>query len=229
VPRLPNAWPRAGAFISAPAFSFAPAAGFLLNARIVMRRLASDLMLLVTALFVAATPASAQYGGGRGGRRGGEEPSQLPAASTDPVRVAPTVAALVLAHGGDLQLSETQLARIESIRQVQDSANRPWMARLDSLRGGPRPVNPRDLSQEQRDAMAARRAAVADAMTGMRETNAEARQQVMAALNPDQQQKAAVLEGDAQKKTRDEAPRRPSEGFGGGRRGGGGMGRPPED
>ena len=189
-----------------------------------MRPFLRTSLLLVSCLVAAALPASAQYGGG-GGARGGRARAQ--AATAEPPRIPPTVAALVLEHGGDLQLSESQLALVESVRRTQDSANRPWLQRLDSLRNGPRPVNPADLSQEQRDEMARRRADVAAAVAGMREANAEARQRVMAALNPDQQQKAAALEAEAQKKARDDGPRQ-AEAYGGGRRRGG-MGRSPED
>jgi hypothetical protein len=186
--------------------------------------------ILFALVLISAAPLQAQYGGG-GGRRARN--ARTDAASAEPPRIAPTVAALVLEHGTDMQLSEKQIALITSIRQTQDSANRPWLLKLDSLRNGPRPVNPNDLSQEQRDDMAARREAVAAALDGMREANAEARQGVMAALSPDQQVKAAVLESDAQKKAREQSggAQQNRDAYGGGRRGGmGGVGgRPPED
>lgn len=191
-----------------------------------MRHLARLSLVLVPAMLAVAAPASAQFGGG-GGRGGGAARAQ--AASAEPPRVAPTVAALVLGHAGDLALTDSQRTLIASVRHAQDSANGPWMQRLESLRNGPRPINPNDVSQEQRDQMAARRAAVIDAIAGMRETDAEARQKVMTALNPDQQQKAAVLENDAQKQARDDSERRGREAFGSGRRGAGDMDRPPED
>jgi hypothetical protein len=88
------------------------------------------------------------------------------------------------------------------------------------------PVNPNDLSQEQREEIAARRSAIAAVMEGMRETNALARQRAMAILSAEQQEKAAELENDARKKAdEDRARRGRSAGMGEGRRGGG---RPPE-
>ena len=69
--------------------------------------------------------------------------------------------------------------------------------------------------------IARRRAAVTAAMDAMRETNAEARQQVMAVLTPDQQQKAAHLENDAEKLARAQSQRRSPDGFYGGERRGG--------
>ena len=60
-----------------------------------------------------------------------------------------------------------------------------------------------DLSQKQRDEMGARKFAV----KSMRETNAQARTQVMGILNPDQQKRAVELENDAREKV-DETMRR---------------------
>jgi hypothetical protein len=134
----------------------------------------------------------------------------------------PGVAALVLDHASELAITDSQRVKLGAIRQVQDSANRPWLQRLDSLRPAGRPANgPNDLSQEQRDEIAARRAAINEIMAGMRETNAEARQQTMALLSEDQQKKAAKLEDEAKKKA-DEDRQRDQQGSGGGRRGGGG-------
>jgi hypothetical protein len=146
-----------------------------------------------------------------------------------PSRPVPGVAALVLDHAADLAITNNQRTELESIRRGQDSANRPWLQRLDSLRPTGRPANgPNDLSQEQRDEIAARRAAIAEIMAGMRETNALARQRTMALLNEDQQKKAAKLEEEAHKQV-DEERQRGQQGSGGeGRRGGGGgRNRPP--
>ncbi len=168
--------------------------------------------VLAASMVLLAAPARAQYGGRRGTY--GQD------ASLDVPRVPSSIAALAVRYGGVLQLSQTQLDAILAVRQRQDSANAPWIRTLDSLRNGPRPVNPLDLSQEQRELLEARRAAVKAATDAMRETNAEARQQVMAVLTPDQQGKAAQLENDAQKLARVESQRRPDEGAYRRRRGG---------
>jgi Spy/CpxP family protein refolding chaperone len=147
------------------------------------------------------------------------------------------VAALVLDHGADFALADSQRVMLQSIRHTQDSANGPWLKKLEALRPTSRPANgAADLSQEQRDEIATRRAAIAEAMEGMREANAEARQRTMALLTPEQQKKAAVLEEEARKKAREDSGSEPRNGSseGRGRRGGGGggrggMGRPPED
>ena len=82
-------------------------------------------------------------------------------------------------------------------------------------------MNPLDLSQEQRELVEARRASLKTAMDAMQATNDAARLQVMAVLTPDQQQKAAHLENDAEKLARAQSQRRSPDGFYGGERRGG--------
>ena len=175
-------------------------------------------------LLVVAQDVSAQYG-----RRGGN--GRPEDALAIPPRPAPGIAALVLDHAADLALADSQRVLLESVRQAQDSANRPWLQRLDSLRPRSRPANgPDDLSQEQRDEIAARRAAIADVMRGMRDNNVLARQQAMALLSPAQQEQATELEKRARKTADEERARRGRDAaMGDGRQRQGGMGRPPED
>src|ERR1700716_3994103 len=140
-------------------------------------------VVVAVAAIVAPVSASAQYGGrggggGQGGRGGGGErggaSDRADTALAMPSRPVPGVAALVLDHAADLAITNDQRTELESIRHGQDSANRPWLQRLDSLRPTGRPANgPNDLSQEQRDEIAARRAAITEVMAGMREANAE--------------------------------------------------------
>jgi hypothetical protein len=139
-----------------------------------------------------------------------------------PPPIPPSVAALVLEHADDFKLADEQRVVVDSVRRAQDSANRPWMAKLDSLRPTRQPAGgPGDLSQEQRDELEARKIAIANVIEGMRETNAQARKQVMDTLNPDQQKRAASLEEEARKKAEDEGKRRErdAQGSGGRRRG----------
>jgi hypothetical protein len=188
-----------------------------------MRRL----LVALLAVAVTASPSSAQFGRRGGGRA---EPQNAQDLLALPPWIPPGVAALVLGHAADFALADSQRVVLESIRHTQDSANRPWIARLDSLRPTSQPLNPKDLSQEQRDEIAARRTAIAAVLDGMRETNALARQRTMAILSPEQQQRAAELENDARKQADQERERRGRFATQGGdmrRRGGGG--RPPED
>lgn len=191
-----------------------------------MRCLHKHAAFILLTLVSASTAASAQRGGGmRGQRRGESSESSPPPVS---VRVAPPIAALVLEHAADLKLTDAQKTVLESVRHTQDSANRPWMQKLDSLRPTGTPANPNDLSQEQKDEIEARKIAVGNVIEGMRENNAEARKKVMDVLNPDQQVQAAVLEEDARKKLEEDTRSRQRSGsYGGGGRGG--RGRPPED
>lgn len=182
-------------------------------------------VIAVLTLASVSMPAAAQRGMRGGSRRGGES-SQGSEAATVP-RVAPPIVGLVLEHADEFKLTDAQRSALASVRQVQDSANRPWMQKLDSLRPKGMPANGMgDLSQEQRDEIEARKRAVANVIEGMRETNADARKKVMDILNPDQQQRAAVLEDEARKKL-DEESKRNVRAEGRGDRAG--RGRPPED
>jgi hypothetical protein len=184
-----------------------------------MRGSAPNTAVLAFVVLVAGSSAAGAQYAGNGNREGMQRQTPpLDMSMMGPVPVAPTVAALVLEHADDIALADSQRVIIESVRRAQDSANRPWMLKLDSLRPTRMPANGmNDLSQEQRDEIEARRIAVAAVMDGMRETNANARQKVMAALNPDQQRKAAEFEERANKKTDEEVKKRS--------RGRGGMGR----
>jgi hypothetical protein len=191
-----------------------------------MRRFVHHAVILaVFASFSVSALATAQRGRRGGTRADNPQGTGMMMGGLPPM--PPTVAALVLEHAADFKLADSQRVVLESVRRAQDSANRPWMAKLDSLRPTRQPANGMgDLSQEQRDELEARKTAIANALEGMRETNAQARKHVMDVLNPDQQKRAASLEEDARKKAEDEAKQRERNGPPGGGRGG--RGRPPE-
>ena len=176
--------------------------------------------VLALLVLVLAPSASAQYG-----RRGGQRPEDALAL---PPRATPGTAALALEHAAELALTDSQRVRLESVRAAQDSANRPWIQRLDSLRPTRRPVNPHDLSPEQREEIAARRTAIAVVLEGMRSNDSLARQRTMAVLSVPQQERAAELENDARKRADEDRVRRGREAAGWNRQAGG-SGRPPED
>jgi hypothetical protein len=113
------------------------------------------------------------------------------------------VAALALNNATELALADSQQVLLASIRRAQDSANRPWIERLEALRPTSHPANPLDLSPEQQEEIAARRVAIAEVMEAMRETNTAARQRAMALLTPEQQRKASELEDKARKWARE--------------------------
>lgn len=184
-----------------------------------MRRFVHHAVILaVVALFSVSALATAQRG--RRGNSQGDYPQSAGMMMGGAPPIPPSVAALVLEHADDFKLADSQRTVLESVRRAQDSANRPWMAKLDSLRPTRQPAGGMgDLSQEQRDEIAARKTGIANVLEGMRETNAQARKQVMDVLNPDQQKRAASLEDDARKKAEDEAKQRASNGQGSRRRG----------
>jgi hypothetical protein len=201
-------------------------------------RMKIALTVSVMALVGISSVSQAQRGGGgRGGRGGqrndgnnGNDNASQDIGVTGAPPMATPVAALAIEHAADLKLTDSQNLAISAIRFSQDSANRPRLRTLDSLRPTSRPANgPNDLSAEQRQVIEERRAAIAPVLEAVRETNAEARIKVMALLDPDQQKRAAEFEDEARKKTEEDFKRKArSEGGGGGmgRRGGG---RPPED
>lgn len=153
------------------------------------------------AAFAPSAGANAQYASGRSAR-------SLADALAEPPRIAPGVAALALEHAGELALTDSQRVLLASIRRAQDSANRPFVAQLEALRPTHRPANPNDLSQEQRDEIEGRRKAIAAILRSMHDGNAMARWRAMAALTPEQQERAAKLEEEAQERADEERARR---------------------
>jgi hypothetical protein len=146
-----------------------------------------------------STTASAQYRG--------LDRQRTDSVLAEPPRLAPGVAALALDHAAELALADSQQMLLASIRRAQDSANRPWIERLEALRPTSHPANPFDLSPEQQEEIAARRLAIAEVMEGMRETNTTARERAMALLTPEQQQQATELEDKARKWARENGGR----------------------
>jgi hypothetical protein len=146
-----------------------------------------------------STAASAQYRG--------LDRQRTDSVLAEPPRLAPGVAALALDHAAELALADSQQMLLASIRRAQDSANRPWIERLEALRPTSHPANPFDLSPEQQEEIAARRLAIAEVMEGMRETNTTARERAMALLTPEQQQQASELEDKARKWARENGGR----------------------
>jgi hypothetical protein len=131
---------------------------------------------------------------------GGVESSRHPA--EPPIDFAPPVSPAIIAldHAAELGLTDAQRASLTAIRRGLDSANAPLRLRLDSLRPTQRPVNPRDLSQEQRESIRTRRTAVGAVMAEWSAHNAEVRPRVLAVLTPEQQQRVVVLEEEVRKR-----------------------------
>jgi Spy/CpxP family protein refolding chaperone len=189
----------------------------------ITRVLLSSTFVAGAATLALSLSAGAQYAARR-------SPTSLEEAIAEPPRIAPGVAALALEHANELALADSQRVLLESIRRAQDSANRPFITKLEALRPTSRPANPNDLSQEQRDEIEARRKAIDAILHDMHDGDAMARWRAMAVLTPEQQEKAAKLEEDAKKRAEEERTRRARSGYvGEGRRGGDRLDRAPED
>jgi hypothetical protein len=158
-----------------------------------------SLLFALVAATTLSAPSSAQFWS-----RTSRSPAEALAL---PPRVPPGVAALVLDHAAELAISDSQRVVLQAIRQAQDSANRPWLLRLESLQPRSQPLNPNDLSPEQQEEIAARRKAIAVVMDGMSGTNVLARQRAMAVLSPAQQERAGRLEKEARKQADEERER----------------------
>jgi hypothetical protein len=165
-----------------------------------------SLFFALVALATLSVPSAAQFWS-----RTSRSPAEALAL---PPRVPAGVAALVLDHAAELAIADSQRVVLQAIRQSQDSANRPWLLRLDELRPRSLPLNPNDLSPEQQEEIAARRKAIAAVMDMMSGTNELARQRAMAVLSPAQQKWAAELETDARKRADKERERAVREGMG---------------
>ena len=164
-----------------------------------------SLLLALVAVTTLSAPSAAQFWS-----RSSRSPAEALAL---PPRVPPGIAALVLNHADELAIADSQRTVLETIRQAQDSATRPWRLRLDSLTPRSLPLNPDDLSPEQQEEIAARRKAIAAVMDGMSGTNTLARERTMAVLSPEQQKRAADLEKDARKQADEERERAGREGL----------------
>jgi hypothetical protein len=132
---------------------------------------------------------------------------------------------LLIEHRQDLALSDSQFAQIAVIKRALDSTNAPLARRLDSLqrvfKGGPIFSEP---TPAHRDSLAEARGVALEATSTIGDHISAARERAYALLSPSQLSKAQGFEAAAEKAIEDENDRN----SGGGRRGGGRTGRPPE-
>jgi hypothetical protein len=158
------------------------------------RRVATTAALLLVAL---PSLASAQY---------------MPHARNrmpDPMPITPVSAPkVVLDKAKDFALTDSQRVQLGIIQRQLDSANAPFLARLDSIRPKSRPANGfDDLSQEQRDDLETRRTAMLAVIAQMQGNFATARQRTLALLAPKLHGRFAKVENEAGKKAREQAKR----------------------
>jgi hypothetical protein len=185
---------------------------------------------LRTACVIALVPslAGAQRGGmgGMGGGAGGigrRRPGNL---EHEPGLAVPKFVNgvnLLIEHRQDLELGDSEFARVVVIKRTLDSTNAPLTRKLDSLqrvfKGGPIFSEP---SAARRDSLSQAHATVVEATGTIRDNISAARERAFALLSPRQLTKAQELETAAQKAIDDE-----NQQSGGDGRRGGKTGRPP--
>jgi hypothetical protein len=155
----------------------------------------------LAALILAAACAS----GGGAANRGGDAQR---GAGFAPMPVLPVNTPMIaVEHSAELSLTDEQRTQLRQLWRSLDSTDAPLRASLDSLRPTRRPVNPRDVSQEQRDEMRTRNAAISTVVGRIRDNTADVRTRALALLSSDQQQQLAVFEEAAQKRAEEEASR----------------------
>jgi hypothetical protein len=140
-----------------------------------------------------------------------------------PVRPV-SVAKEILAHDKDMALTDSQRTQLVVIQRQLDSANKPFLQRLDSIRPTWRPAGGlADLSPEQRAQLIAYRDAEIALVDSLVPNATRANEHVRAILNEEQRERAAKLEKDARKRAEQVAKRefetRPQLGEREGRRG----------
>lgn len=191
-----------------------------------MRRLFHSVVQLAAFSLLIAAPLSAQVA--RTSQR--SYPENIGITGAPPI--APGIAALALSVVDSTYLNLTMVQRVtlDSIRRLQETANAPRLHTLDSLRPTRRPAGgPMDLSQEQREEIDTRKAAIQTVMDAIHETDTAARAQVMSIFTDEQRKRAEKLEKEASKRAEEEGKRRAREGFGPAGMDRSRGGRPPED
>ena len=141
-----------------------------------------------------------------------------------PGPIAPVnVARTVIENERDLALTDSQRTQIVVIQRRLDSTSAPLLKKLDSLKPTWRPAGgANDLTPEQREQLAALRAAQAAVVDSLTPTFTKARDDVMALLRPEQKERVTKLERQARKRAEEQSKRElesPNQGGYGGRRG----------
>jgi hypothetical protein len=124
-----------------------------------------------------------------------------------PVRPV-SVAKEILAHEKDMALTESQRIQLVAIQRQLDSANKPLLQRLDSIRPTWRPAGGLDdLSPEQLEQLVAYRDAEIAIVDSLVPQVTRANERVHALLNEEQRDRSAKLEKDARKRAEKVAKR----------------------
>jgi hypothetical protein len=120
-----------------------------------------------------------------------------------PAPIAPvSVAKAILDHNDkEIALDPEQTTQLQRLQAKLDSANAPYLKRLEAARPSWRPAGGLgDLSQEQRDQLVAYRHAQEAIVDSVGPNVVKANEQARALLRPEQRERAAKLEKDARKR-----------------------------
>lgn len=179
-----------------------------------------------------AVPAHAQFGGGRGGG-GGRHARPESSDSTDarPRHDPSTINTVdvILEKRGDLGLTPDQVGRVTAAKTRRDVAVDTLSARAEALRPPTDPNAWTTMSDSERVAMRDRIRERGAALRAQRNVEAQARDDALAALTPEQRDRAVKMEDDQRRSAAAEArlsgAARGGEGRGGGLSRGGGRPR----
>ncbi|HEY0778549.1 MAG TPA: hypothetical protein VGD56_11345 [Gemmatirosa sp.] len=147
------------------------------------------------AVVCLAQPARAQFGGGRGGgrSRGGESSDSADGrAKRDPNTI--NLVDVVLERRADLGLTPEQIGRVNAVKVRRDAAVDTLSVRAASLKAPSDPNVWTTMTDSDRTAMRDRLRARAAALRAQRDAEAQARADALAALNPDQRERATKME-----------------------------------
>ena len=118
-----------------------------------------------------------------------------------PAPVAPPSVASVALADKEISLDDGQRAQLKRIQAHLDSANAPFLQKLEAARPTWRPAGGLgDLSQEQRDQLIAYRHAQEAIVDSVAPNVVKANTEARAVLRPEQLDRAAKLEKDARKR-----------------------------
>ncbi|MBW8770570.1 MAG: hypothetical protein JF589_12490 [Gemmatimonadetes bacterium] len=118
-----------------------------------------------------------------------------------PAPVTPPSVAKVALDDKEIALDDAQRAQLKRIQAHLDSANAPFLQKLEAARPTWRPAGGLgDLSQEQRDQLVAYRHAQEAIVDSVAPNVVKANEQARAVLRPEQIERAAKLEKDARKR-----------------------------
>jgi len=156
------------------------------------RQIRSIAIVTAFALVVLPSVVTAQY------LRHDNDPFGGKPAPIAPVSVAK---AILERNDKEIALDPEQTTQLQRIQARLDSANAPYLQRLEAARPSWRPAGGLgDLSQEQRDQLVAYRHAQEAIVDSVGPNVTKANEQARALLRPEQRERAAKLEKDARKR-----------------------------